>query len=75
LFEFLKETNEDIFVIGGKTIYQLCLPYADRLIYQLCFKTHEGNVYFPKFDLSQFKLIEKRMEEHLIFAVYERVSP
>jgi dihydrofolate reductase len=75
LFQFLKETKEDIFVIGGKTIYQLCLPYADRLYISYVLGTHEGNVYFPKFDLSQFKLIEKRMEEHLIFAVYERVSP
>ena len=75
LFSFLKVTQEDIFVIGGKTIYHLCLPYADRLYITYVLGTHEGNVYFPKFDLSKFKLIEKTIEEQLIFAVYERVTP
>ena len=74
LFEFLKTTKEDIFVIGGKTIYQLALPYANRLYITYVLKTHEGNVYFPSFDLSQFKLIEKRLDDQLIFAVYERIS-
>ncbi len=75
LFQFLKETQEDIMVIGGKTIYQLCLPYAKRLHITYVLKTHEGNVYFPRFDLSAFRLIEKTMEEGLIFTVYERIQP
>lgn len=74
LHGFLKNTKEDLMVIGGKTIYQLALPYADRLYITYVLKTHEGNVYFPTFDLSQFKLIEKTMEDGLIFAVYERIS-
>lgn len=74
LFKFLKEVDEDIVVIGGKTIYQLCLPYADRLYITYVLRTHEGNVYFPSFDLSQFKLIEKRVEDQLIFATYERIK-
>jgi dihydrofolate reductase len=75
LFEFLKNTKEDIYVIGGKTIYQLALPYADKLFITYILGTHEGNVYFPNFDLSKFKLIEKRLEEKLIFSVYERIQP
>lgn len=74
LFGFLKETKEDIMVIGGQTIYHLCMPYADRLYITYVLKSHEGNVYFPKFDLSQFKVIQKTMEDGLIFTVYERVS-
>jgi dihydrofolate reductase len=72
LFTFLKEVKEDIMVIGGKTIYQLCLPYAHRLLITYVLKRHQGNVYFPPFDLSQFKLIKKDFAEELIFAVYER---
>jgi dihydrofolate reductase len=72
LFSFLKEVKEDIMVIGGKTIYQLCLPYANRLYITYVLKRHQGNVYFPSFDLSQFKLIKKEITDELIFAVYER---
>lgn len=74
LFQFLKDVKEDIMVIGGQTIYQLCLPYADKLYITYILKTHQGDVYFPKFDLSQFKLIQKTMEDGLIFTIYERIS-
>jgi dihydrofolate reductase len=73
LFAFLKETKEDIMVIGGKTIYQLCLPYANRLYITFVLNRHEGNVYFPHFDLSKYKLIQKDLADELIFAVYERI--
>jgi dihydrofolate reductase len=71
---FLKDTKEDVMVIGGKTIYQLALPYANRLYITFVLGRHEGNVYFNRFDLSVFKLIEKTIEDGLIFAVYERIS-
>jgi dihydrofolate reductase len=74
LHQFLTSVNEDIMVIGGKTIYQLSLPYADRLYITYVLSRHEGNVYFSPFDLSQFKCIEKKMEDGLIFAVYERMT-
>jgi dihydrofolate reductase len=74
LHGFLKTIDEDIMVIGGKTIYQLALPYADRLYITYVLSRHQGNVYFPKFDLTSFKLIDKQVEEGLIFAVYERIS-
>lgn len=75
LHQFLTSVKEDIMVIGGKTIYQLSLPYADRLYITYVLSRHEGNVYFPHFDLSQFNLIDKKMEDGLIFAVYERMAP
>ncbi len=69
---FLKQTDEDIIIIGGRTIYKLALPYADRLYITYVLNHHEGNVYFPKFDLSAFKLVSKEVIPSLIFAVYER---
>lgn len=75
LHHFLKTTDEDVIVIGGQTIYRLALPYAKRLYITHILSSHQGNVYFPKFDLSLFKLVDKTMEDGLIFAVYERISP
>lgn len=72
IFKFIKDVKEDIMVIGGKTIYKLMLPYADRLYITYVLKRHDGNVYFPKFDLSLFKCIDKKFDENLIFATYER---
>lgn len=70
--QFLKETNEDILVIGGKTIYQIALEYANYLYITWIDKDHEGNVYFPKFDLNQFKVISETIDGELRFTVYQR---
>ena len=72
LDQFLSNQTEDICVIGGKTIYTLSLPYADELYITFILNTHQGNIYFPSFDLSAFTLKDKRLEPGLIFAKYER---
>ncbi len=72
LIGFLKQNHEEeIFVIGGKTIYELAFPYADRLYITHIKKPHEGNV-FLDFKLDDFQLISKDEREALTFAVYER---
>ena len=75
---FLKEKKEEeFFVIGGKTIYKIALPYADRLYITFIDKEFKGNVYFPPFDLNQFRLIEEKRgieNPELRFCVYERIA-
>ena len=75
--EFLENfpKEEDLWVVGGSTIYRFSLPYADYLYITHVMKSHEGNMYFPKFDLeNDFKVLSKRYSEPLCFAVYERVK-
>ncbi len=72
LFSYLKaKHDEEIFVIGGKTIYELSFPYADRLYITHIKKVHQGNV-FLDFNLEDFKLISETELPDLTFAVYER---
>ena len=72
LIKYLKTPHEEeIFIIGGKTIYELSLPYADRLYITHIKKAHDGNVYL-NFSLEDFKLISKDEREELTFAIYER---
>jgi len=75
LFAYLKSPkSEEIFIIGGKTIYELSFPYADRLYITHIKKEHQGDVYLKKFDLSHYKTIQYEEHENLIFAIYERVN-
>lgn len=73
--DFLSTHKDDLFVIGGKTIYRLSLPYADQLYITFIDKSHEGDVYFPTFDLTQYKLIQEDKVDELRFCVYEKVKP
>ncbi len=73
LIAFLKQPHEEeIFVIGGKTIYELAFPYANRLYITHIKKPHKGNVYL-NFNLDGFKLIRNKELAELSFAVYERI--
>ncbi len=74
LFRFLiVPRDEEIFIIGGKTIYELALPFADRLYVTHIRKVHEGNVFLKNLDLSKYRLISKDEKEDLTFAIYERI--
>ncbi|MCF7932105.1 MAG: dihydrofolate reductase [Acholeplasmataceae bacterium] len=74
LITFLNNVDEDLMVIGGKTIYQLALPFADRLHITYVLDAYEGDVHFPLFDMSPFGLISKKHDDKLIFTTYERVK-
>ena len=74
LIGFLKKPhNEEIFVIGGKTIYEIAFPYADKLYITHIKKVYDGDTYLD-FDLSNFKLVKSDDNEELTFAVYERIK-
>lgn len=72
LNHFLSNINEEIFIIGGREIYKLSLPYASKLYITHILNQYNGNVYFPKFDLGEWKVINKKYEDEVIFTIYQR---
>ncbi len=71
LKEFPKE--EEIFVIGGKIIYDLTLDLCDRLYITHVNKEYQGDVFFKEIDYSKYKKISSKISDDLEFAVYERI--
>lgn len=51
--------SEDIFIVGGATIYQLFAPYVDILYRTIIYESFEGDVYFPNLDWEQFVLVKE----------------
>ncbi len=49
-------------VIGGAEIYALALPQADRLYFTLIDTEMRGDVFFPDFDESQWREVQR--EDH-----------
>lgn len=74
LITFLKTNQEDIFVVGGKTIYELSLNFADQIYLTYILDRHNGNVYLKPFSLDNFKLTWKKVIPKLIFTKYERIK-
>lgn len=69
---FLENNKENLWVIGGKTIYELALPYANTLYITYILNRHEGDTYIKPFSLDNYRLTNKLIEPSLIFAKYER---
>ncbi|SEN44801.1 dihydrofolate reductase [Amphibacillus marinus] len=59
LLTLLQNDNQEVFIIGGGEIYELFLPYANRLYITQIENTFEGDTYFPAYDLTNWKLISK----------------
>lgn len=56
--------DAEAFVIGGAQIYELALPLVDRLYLTLLVDDVSGDVCFPEFDMSQWRVIEHSHYPH-----------
>ena len=51
--ETLNDFENDVFIIGGGTIYEKLLPFCDRVYLTKIYKSHENvDTYFPNLDIS-----------------------
>ena len=49
--------GDEVFVIGGASIYKLLLPFTNRLYITRVYRDYEADVYFPTIDMSEFTLV------------------
>lgn len=73
LDSFLKGFEEDLWIVGGATIYRLSLPYANRLFISYIKGKYEGDTYFPVIDFSQYKLIWEEETALVKYTEFERI--
>jgi len=59
--EALKKVREDeeVMIAGGASVYKQFLPLANRLYLTFIHHDFEGDVYFPKFDINEWKEIKR----------------
>lgn len=63
--------KEDIFIIGGASIYKLFFPYANQLIISHLPKSYKCTE-FLKFDLSKFTLVNTVNYDKFFVTIYDR---
>lgn len=51
--------DEDIFIIGGGSIYRQFMPLAGRLYITHVHRSVPADIYFPEIDMNTWKIIEK----------------
>ena len=69
-FDMAKKKSEDIFVIGGASIYGQALPFADMLNLTLIDAEVNGDIFFPEFNRDEWKEVsreERKADEKNIY--------
>ena len=65
LFEELKKyDDEDIFIIGGESIYRMMLPCCDTAYVTRLDYAYDADTYFPDLDeMEEWKVVEESDEQ------------
>lgn len=54
-----RSKNEDIYIVGGSSVYAQFAPFADVLFQTVIHQTFDGDTHFPVMDFSKFMLVEE----------------
>jgi len=76
-FKVYKDYQEEIFIIGGATLYKQFLEYATKLyLTEVAKEDNSADVYFPKFDKSLYEkeIIKEECEKDIqyTYTLYRR---
>ncbi len=78
VLDYIKNTKEECFIIGGALIYELFLPYCKKLYLTEINAESKADVYFPNFDKELYEKEEiEELNENGInykFVIYTRRS-
>jgi len=70
--EKAKEQNNEIFIIGGTSMFAKGLEVADRLYLSWVKEEYEGDTYFPEFNLNAWNIKEEKDFGEFVFIEYSR---
>ena len=56
IFEIIKKEEKDVFIIGGASLYELFLPYADKLYLTKIVSNFFADVWFPIIDYEKWEV-------------------
>ncbi|WP_066417183.1 dihydrofolate reductase [Halorubrum aethiopicum] len=65
---------EEVYVIGGASVYEAFLPLADRMVLTEVPESPDGDTRFPAWDPDEWVELDREREGDLAFVTYERVA-
>lgn len=67
LEELKKYPTEDVYIIGGDSVYAQMLPYCDTVYATNIERSYEADTYFPNLDKLDEWSVEEESEEQTYF--------
>ncbi len=69
-----RTTDPDPFVLGGAEIFRVAFPYATRILLTQIDFDADGDTFYPRFDLSDWRVTASRRGDRATYVTYERAS-
>ena len=66
------DSEEEVYICGGASVYKLFLPYCDELIISLIKGDYQGNVYFPEYE-HMFQVYKKEERDQFDIIYYKKI--
>ncbi|KAF6630662.1 dihydrofolate reductase [Paenibacillus sp. EKM208P] len=57
ILNFAKKSDKETFIIGGKEVYDLFMPYSDKMILTQIDGEFIGDTYFPLYDYNKWRKV------------------
>ena len=71
ILKHYKNSEEELIVMGGETVYRQALPFADKIVLSIIHRDYEGDTYFPEFE-DNFKVDEIKNYDEFDVYYYKR---
>ena len=80
LFDLLRDCDDEVFIIGGGRIYNMLMPWVNRLYITWVHKDFpEADTFFPAIDMSEFakvheteRMVDEKSGLEFSYAEYDR---
>ena len=71
VLDYVKNTDDECFVIGGAQIYEMFLPYCNNLYITEIDDAKDADVYFPEIDYELYNrnVIEEKEENNIKYKI------
>ena len=60
-------TTDETIIIGGYSVYKESLDIVEKMYITIIYKEYEGDTFFPEYDKSKWKLVDKKEFEDYEF--------
>ena len=69
-----KTMGRAVFIAGGRSVYELGIPFASRMVLSTIKGDYEGDVYFPEYDERPWQLVFEEDRGNYVLRDWERVE-
>lgn len=75
LVELKKYNDDEVYIIGGESVYNMMLPYCDKAYVTKIDHVYEADAYFPNLDLlEEWEIVDEGEEQTYFDIAYQFVK-